>query len=266
MLSTGQLIMGFHQLKYDPILDYKRVDEQTVIGVVKSIIEWFDILVENTLLVARLRTCEQHGRDPYLLTPRDKSDLDKDSYEEAKLERSLAQQWKVGSTPEFWKDHCLGFVNYQVPLFDKTGSTGWRAIDLIGLSPQGMPQVWELKKRPPADNPFVMIIQAIAYGVALRHAWNRGEFAAEWLKWLAGVGRPQPNGGPTRDIQLFGIAPTEYWKEFRSRVESRPDLRTTLLALMDRAKRAGFPVELVEFTAKEMDTNPYFCVGPALPV
>jgi hypothetical protein len=173
MLTPEQSGQGFHQLK-----DECAAVERTV-GVVGSIVEWFDILLENTLLKCPLRAAVSAGSDLYRLKPRNASSFGEHSLEEAKLERSLAKQWPVTDLENrpFWPGHCLGFVNYQVPLFDKQKSEGWKSIDLVGLSPARTPQVWELKKRPPADGPFLMVIEAVAYGVALRHAWNRGHLA-----------------------------------------------------------------------------------------
>lgn len=252
MVTSEQLRLGLHQLK----------DEcdavERIVGVVGSIVEWFDILLENTLLRCPLRTAASAGADLYRLKPRGSSSFGEHSLEEAKLERSLARRWPA-TDPEnqpFWPGHCLGFVNYQVPLFDKQKSEGWKSIDLVGLSPTRMPQVWELKKRPPADGPFLMVVEAVAYGVALRHAWNRGHFAAAWEE--AGLGSPTDR--PLGTVELFGVAPTEYWTDARRKWLDTPEKRNALDALLTRCARAGFPVKLVAFTATEAAEPPYFRV------
>ncbi len=253
MLTPEQLRLGLHQLK-----DECNAEER-ILGVVGSIVEWFDILLENTLLKCPLRTTDLAGADLYRLKLRDKSSFSERSRDEAKLERSLARQWSANNTENgpFWPGYCLGFVNYQVPLFNRQKSDGWKSIDLVGLSPSRMPQVWELKKRPPADSPFLMVVEAIAYGVALRHAWNRGHFAEAW----EAAGLVTPANRPLGTIELFGIAPTEYWTDARRKWLDTPEKRNGLSALMTQSERAGFPVKLVQFAATSITDAPYFQVG-----
>lgn len=98
-----------------------------------------------------------------------------------------------------------------------------------------------------------MVVEAVAYGVALRHAWNRGHFAAAWE--AAGLGGPADR--PLGTVELFGIAPTEYWTDARRKWL---DTRNALDALMTRCARAGFPVKLVAFAATETAESPYFRV------
>lgn len=249
MLTPEQFRLGLHQLKGECNADSRTVD------VVGAVVEWFPVLLENTLLRCPLREPGAGATDLYRLATRAASDFGAHSKGEARLERALAVGWPAGSA--FWPGRCAGFVSYQVPLFDRQGADGWRSIDLVGLSPAGRPQVWELKKDPPADGPFVMVVEAIAYGVALRHAWNRGHLAGAWA--AAGL----PGAGPLAEVELFGAAPAGYWAEARRKWLNTPAKRAALAALRTRAAAAGFPLTLVELAAEPLADAPFVRVAGA---
>ena len=242
---------GFHALKSECDTD-ARLDEN-----VSSILNWFDIAFENTLLTVPRRTPETHGADCFRLTPRPDTDFGAHSEEEAKLERSLIQRWPALSTQSLLQGRSRGFQSYQIPIFANRQAEDWGYVDLIGVSPDVLPQIWEIKRGGSKDSPFHLVLQMIAYGIAIRHLWNRGAFRKEWI-------RVQPSSSENemiREIQLFGIAPSAYWTEARRKWLKTTRQKELFRGLTDRIAKAGFPVVFVELSATPIEASPFFEVN-----
>jgi hypothetical protein len=154
-------------------------------------------------------------------------------------------------------DFCRGFLAYQLPIFDSRKKAGWGCLDLAGVSPQGLPQVWEIKKGKSTNSPFHLAMQMVAYGLAIRHLWNRGEFAAEWRTNVSSFAMPEK----LRSVDLFGIAPREYWAEASRKWVSTAKLKNAFANLSNRIQLAGFPMRFGQFSATPIDKDPYFDVG-----
>lgn len=112
-------------------------------------------------------------------------------------------------------------VAYQVPLKDGK-SRGWGHIDLLGISQDGLPVIIELKKDPKSrtrqrteasETPLRIILEAAAYGVALRRNWDL--FRPEFVSHLQCIGidakiiRKVPQQLPT--VRLVAAAPAGFW-------------------------------------------------------
>lgn len=108
---------------------------------------------------------------------------------EALWERAMWEQFRTPDTavPGAW----YRLLNYQVPLRNtKSGDDkGWGKVDLIGVSHHGAPVVVELKQGRSTNTPAKMIVQAAAYAIALRKAWEEG-LREQWLEEL-GSQRPE---------------------------------------------------------------------------
>jgi len=235
---------GFHLLKKE-CSAHARIEI-----VVERIIEWFDILVENTLRMAPLRSVSRHRKDPFKLKRINAKNV---AHEEAKLERSFAAQWKCDKS-NGPVEGCGGFASYQVPLLDKQGPWGWGYVDLVGVSRSTLlPQVWELKAADTDDSPFSILVQALAYGIAIRHAWNRGEFMKEWGDRLkcGASSIPGKLEQHERQFELFGVVPASYWEAAKDAwlgTDRRWELFDNLRGCV---KRSGFGFRLVKFETEE---------------
>lgn len=193
--------------------------------------------------------------------PRSKSfELNRDNkkqphHREAKLERAIAEQWHFG--PVFLRDFCDRIVSYQLPLFKDKKKSGWGYVDLVGISPSGGPVVIELKDEDSNDTPLRMLIEATAYGLALRRAWNEpknghaGGLSDQWNKEF----RPSQKemGAPLLEVPLICAAPTNYWRRRIGSPGKHADGKVELGAwkalnsLVDAICTRGFPVRFVQF-------------------
>lgn len=141
--------------------------------------------------------------------------------EEARLERAAWVRWKIGEkkTPrQHFLPQCPYLVAYQFPLFNKQMKAGWGYIDLLGLSPDDLaPIVIELKKGESRESPLRMLLEATAYTIALKEAWNLG-LRDDWEKALASLALPP---GEQAKLHLLPkeletctaicVAPADYW-------------------------------------------------------
>jgi hypothetical protein len=143
-------------------------------------------------------------------------------------------------------------VTYQVPLRNTEADGGWGYVDLLGVSHQGLPVVVELK-RPGAHDvtPAEMLVQAAAYGIALRKAWAAG-FARQWYETVAAKYgfRAPPSSGAAPVVHLVGAAPTEYWQNWvgdtsKARQVSADDW-SQVSALVAALGERGLPATFVE--------------------
>lgn len=166
---------------------------------------------------------------------------------EARLERRLYRQWASGHSPagEFWQRMAC----YQVNLPNSRDDTDWGEIDLLAVSASGLPVVVELKAGNSNETPAAILVQAAAYGIALKKAWTR--FRAEWQQE---IGRRFPGllvSTPAllEPCELVCAAPEEYWKEWlgkRPRARAvRPGSGGALRELQDALAGRGLPSRFV---------------------
>jgi len=142
--------------------------------------------------------------------------------EEARLERATWLRWKIGEkkiSKSRFLPQCRHIVAYQLPLFNKNLKGGWGYIDLLGLSPDNLtPIVIELKKGESSESPLRMLLEATAYTIALREAWNMG-LKNEWknaleLLALTPDEKAKLNYLPKelKPCTAICVAPADFWK------------------------------------------------------
>lgn len=135
---------------------------------------------------------------------------------EALWERAMWAHFSDAVTARALPGAWYRLVTYQVPLRNTQGDDGWGAVDLLGVSHQGLPVVVELK-RPGAHDvtPAEMLVQAAAYAVALRKAWASG-FAQQWYELVSSKFgfRTPPSSGASPVVHLVGAAPPDYWQQW----------------------------------------------------
>lgn len=131
------------------------------------------------------------------------------AHREAQLERALHRQWstlKCQAATGCWER----LVAFQVNLPDKKKAEGWGEIDLLGVAPDGLPVVVELKKDMSQEPPANLLVQAAAYGLVLQKAW--WTFRGEWMTHTA-PRIPLPTAlDPCR---LACAAPAGYWASWK---------------------------------------------------
>ena len=148
-----------------------------------------------------------------------------ESQEERQLESAIMARWSspnMASIRGAWQR----MVAFQVPLFGDRDRSSWGYIDLLGVNPQGLPVVVELKKSPTAlaegttansETPLRMLLEAAAYAVALRRNWSEG-FRAEWIERLRGPDIPNAiiETVPLElvEVPLVAAAPASFWLDW----------------------------------------------------
>ena len=142
-----------------------------------------------------------------------------------------------------------------MPLQRTRGDKSWGRVDLVGMSNDCLPVVFELKKGASAETPLRMIIEALAYAIAIRKSWNEGNFRDEWIEV---VGNKVPK--TLLEIPVIGIAPTSYWKTKIGEPKKRTNGKVRDAAwkpfskLCQMISDRGFPVSFWQFeTGDEID-------------
>jgi hypothetical protein len=181
---------------------------------------------------------------------------------EDRWERTIWRKWRPS------KDHmpktnfhklAPWVLSYQVPLNSEKKSEGGGKIDLIGVSPEHLPVVVEVKAENSQDSPLAVVLEAVRYGVALRKLWP--SLRDEWIKALEeqGLLPKEPLPLDLKHCQLICAAPSEYWDARGPRTPSGPEYRSAWIVFHDLCAKLktvhGFSVEFVslEFSAKTLD-------------
>jgi hypothetical protein len=205
-----------------------------------------NVMIERTYAKAPVRTRGYHLVQPERINPRDRERL---------LEKAFWMHFgfvqDVVQLPDAGACHIQ---TYQMPLQHSRADTAWGKVDLIGVSEDTTPVVFELKREGAADTPLRMIVEGLAYAIAIRRAWNEGRLREEWVRDVQVQDPPQT----LLTVPIVGIAPIEFWQ--RRTTNGQRDfvpLRagTLLRQLCDDLALRGFPVSFVQFNATDKDPN-----------
>ncbi|WP_254511372.1 hypothetical protein [Anatilimnocola floriformis] len=163
-----------------------------------------DRLIENTIRLAPVR------REPYPLR-RSLGRIVQGP--ESLIEEAMWRHWHpregCQSVPGAW--HRI--VSYQVMLRDTNLDQSWGEIDLLGVSPQAMPVVIEIKQGKNPETPLRMVVEAAAYGVAMMKAWS--VFGPQWAKVVhEKYGLDLEPSPQLKCCPLVCAAPETYWAEW----------------------------------------------------
>ena len=187
-----------------------------------------------TIAAAPIRTT------PYIRERKKRDDI---TFAEAQWEEKLFWSWK---DPAFGTAPWRRLVDYQVNLPARRSDTDWGEIDLLGVSDRNLPLVVELKAPGSTESPAQMLVQATAYGVAVRKAW-RECLRDEWAKIVDVDAQSLPTELST--CQLVCAAPTEYWDHWtgntpRARTVSS-DVWAAIAELRKSLDKSGYPSTFV---------------------
>ncbi len=166
-------------------------------------------------------------------------------HSEAYLERAAWCRWYEagGRVLGSWER----LVTFQMPLNNSLADEGWGKVDILGLSPDGLPVVVELKRAKSKDSLLAVMVQALAYGIALRVNWD--QFRQHWQKALTRMGEPREVPESLGDCPLVCAAPEKYWQralaERRGEMWIDPDMRQKLRNLAVEFGKHRYPVSFV---------------------
>jgi hypothetical protein len=180
--------------------------------------------------------------------------------EEAVWERAIWSQCGPSSDQgkgAFLPGVCLFVRSFQVPLKSRRADP-WGKIDLLGVAPDFLPVVIELKRGGALDTPLRVLVEAAAYGVALRKLWNTpsSKFRLEWSRGLrsrfAGAEVPSRLG----PLTLICAAPKEYWARCvgcrGNRGAVNPEGWRSIWKLVGAFQSKGFRVECAQLSCSSM--------------
>jgi hypothetical protein len=145
----------------------------------------------------------------------------------------------------------------------KTINKGWGLVDLLGCAyGTHMPAVIELKisKKQP-ETPLRMIVEGMAYGIAIREMWNQ-ENNEEFRKaWGDKLGSGHDCGSKDIEaIDIIGLAPEPYWSNWESRaavhIEGETTWNSVTSKLISKAKDSKLCIKLVSFDGGNAQTPP----------
>lgn len=198
-------------------------------------------------------------RDEYVIHREDTMSIHANSGFENRLERSLWQTYgPQGNVARFLNPECPQIVSYQVALYNARQQLGWGEIDLLGFSSSGLPTVIELKQEQ-GDNPLRMVIEGIAYCIAVRKAWNQGSLREAWEQETK-----TENPREISKLSLIGMAPAGYWSrvigtsEVRTAGQVFPEHWAAFRRLLKSLADHGFDVRFASFEIDNAhDTLPH---------
>lgn len=181
------------------------------------------------------------------------------------LEKAIWMQWSAEAvtSPEdvLVPGLCRHVQAYQMPLQGKRTDKSWGRLDIVGVTENGLPIVLELKQEDAKDPPLRMLVEGLAYAVAVRRAWNEGSLSEQWGDVVT-IQSPKfirPN--PLVTVPVIGIAPAQYWNRCIGDPEKRTAGKVPQLAwkpfrdLCDACNIRGFPVTFLKFDVDEPDAN-----------
>jgi hypothetical protein len=205
-----------------------------------------DLAISATRLQAPDRPANGHGFKlaDRICKPRPKNG------DERQLEWDLYNEWGLGSKLSAGecdtsqdrgeaKNVCFKkLVGVQVPVYDNNLRDGWDKIDLVGINDQGEPVIVELKTGDASDKPLRVILEGVAYAIALQKVWSGFYSELEPLIRDCGVKLKQ---SPEK-FHVCVLAPDKYWKSWKSYLHNN-EHRDSLAGLVDSLKKNGFIVE-----------------------
>ncbi len=180
---------------------------------------------------------------------------------ERQLEWDLYNRWGLGLklTPEGQPDdqdrgnaeHPLfsRLVGFQVPLFDNINHEGWAFIDLVGITAEGAPVIIELKRIDANDTPQRVIMEGIAYAIALRKVW--AGFYAELAPLMNQHHVNVPLQQFPQNFHVCLLAPQGNWGHWLDTIQQFPGSHECLTALFQNLGQRGLVLQYGSITDQQ---------------
>lgn len=209
-----------------------------------------ETLIKNTDCVAPVRKAGHpyplDRKDPHKLAP-SVSPLEK-HWEEA-----IFRKWKkvedgLGPGVPFRK-----VVSYQVMLRETNKNYGWGELDLLGATAENIPVAIELKIYP-KEYLLRAIVEALAYGVAIRKALSGIDGCPLRSQWASVVGKI--DSLVDLPLPLVVVAPAKYWQAIfsnsipRTPFQTPQPARQSIKKLLAKMHSVNYPLTLVEVNAE----------------
>jgi len=224
---------GFHDAK-----DYLTSKTRLVDGC-NQLINEFEARLEATFQAAPVRTA-------YAIERSDVGAVQLNSDFEIRMERAIWSKHRIGSNEscDLLAPECTRIASYSLGLFDGRIQNGWGEIDLVGVDAKHQPVVIELKQES-GVNPLAMIVQGLAYAIALQNNWEN--FFPSWNQVVENA----PKHVPTNWL-VIGLAPSGYWARFDAKL-SELNRRNwdAINSFVNRAKLSGFDLRFAAFVVKD---------------
>jgi len=176
---------------------------------------------------------------------------------ESDLERKLWTRWgrEAAQGDDFLPQYCRYLQSYQVPLKATHQDKGWGKVDLVGVAPSLEPVIIELKAGAAADPLHQVIVEGVAYAIALRKMWQGSNSLRQ--EWAESLGVPVPSlPEELVTTNVICLAPEEYWaRAFAAERQSGripESARVELRGLIEDLLPQGFQVLLASFHPKEL--------------
>lgn len=222
----------------------------------EKLIELFDVIIEQTYSAAPKRVQgykldRAERRNPVL------------QQRERLLEKAIWKQWQYEDVLNNKKSICPNLCHYiqtfQMPLQGQRTDKSWGKIDLVGVTEDGLPVVLELKREDSDETPLRMLVEGLAYAVAVRRAWNEGCLRQEWVNVVTNRSNRFVAPETLLNVPIIGIAPNKYWDtkigkpNKRSRGKVPEDGWKPFHELRLACAERGFPVHFLRFKADAND-------------
>jgi hypothetical protein len=189
------------------------------------------------------------------------------SVRERLLEKLIWMGWRFQAVAEhgqsFLGEVCRFIQTYQMPLQGTRNDARWGKIDLVGATAEALPAVIELKQEGATDTPLRMLAEGLAYGCAVRKAWNEGGLRAEWMAAMQENGLNQELPTALTTVPVILLAPVAFW----SRTIGVPGKRTSgkvpddawpvFMDLSCQCAAHGFPVHFAQFEISTGTSSPF---------
>jgi hypothetical protein len=246
--ETLQIIKGGKDCK--PSLEF--MDDEC-----SSLLKYLNVQIERTYNAAPSRVARVNAKNLYKLKRKPTEarkrlgTLQRDfsgGWEDISEDHLEFAIWEQFQSKDF--EFCCSIQTYQMPLKSKNNDKGWGRIDLVGVTAdERLPVVIELKKENADDTLHRMLLEAFAYAIAVRKAWNDGgrQLAMEWCGIHAIEDRILER------VPIICVAPRGFWNRRRGLVEGTNEHRVPKSAwepfgeLVRAMGIRGFPASFVQF-------------------
>ena len=136
-----------------------------------------------------------------------------------------------------------------MPLFDNINRNGWAFIDLVGITAEGAPVIIELKGNDAGDTPQRVIMEGIAYAIALRKVW--AGFYAELAPLMEQHHVNVPLQQFPQQFHVCLLAPKVNWDRWHTTIPQFPESHECLTTLCQSLGQHGFVLQCGSITDQQ---------------
>ena len=153
---------------------------------------------------------------------------------------------------------CPRLIGIRVEVADRRRVGRWEHIDLLGIDVHNrLPVVIEMKGTRSPSSPLAALVDAVAYGLALKKAWPH-RLRADWARAVNGAGFGEPRLPVFLDrLTVIVAAPDSYWRarhEGNSLTQRRMSTAAlqTVHAFVDALRYQGFDAQFASLSERKV--------------